>query len=300
MSDPEPGNLPDDLVGATDLASRRRWRATVVLRRDGDLGPARSITGMRSARHTRRRAMPKVEGSPGQSVLLSCPWGLAGRATDHVPIESFQYRFRQPLRTSARAAYSWCTDYGPDDGKLFSERTIRSVQRLSHDAFVLTDTTFPVGRPLRIQRLVRLNAARLAWTNTHLTGPFRHSQFWYQLVSDGPQTCHLEFTGLRLQTFPRPLSISDRTRRAAAYRRSDAGEWRRRLAPSLERDQRPLERLGPIERCLHGARSDADPGTVASIDHCAPALVGPPYYGPMDSAQRELEEGTARSKTGQR
>jgi hypothetical protein len=156
-----------------------------------------------------------------------------------VPILALRYRFRQPLRAPARAAYDWCTDFGPADGRLFSERTVRSVRRLSEDALVMTDTTFPRGRPLRIHRLVRLNPTVMAWTNTHLDGPYRHSQYWYRIISDGPGASHLEFIGLRLETCPRLPSDAEATRRAEECRRHDSAEWRHHLAPALARDLNP-------------------------------------------------------------
>ena len=156
-----------------------------------------------------------------------------------MPIFSLRYRFRQPFRVPAHAAFAWCTDFGPGDGKLFSEPTQRSVRRLSEDALIMTDTTYPQGRSLRIRRLVRINARERAWTNTHLDGPYRGSQYWYRIVSDGPQLSHLEFQGLRLETSPRPLSATQTTRRSEQCRRSDSGEWRSRLAPALERDLAP-------------------------------------------------------------
>ena len=89
---------------------------------------------------------------------------------------SLRYHFRQPFRVPAPVAYTWCTDFGPDDGALFSERTQRSVRRVSEDALVMTDATYPAGRPVRIRRLVRLFPEERAWTNTHLDGPYEGSQ----------------------------------------------------------------------------------------------------------------------------
>lgn len=155
---------------------------------------------------------------------------------------SVRYGFRQRLRVPARAAYRWCTDFGPDDGPLFSHPTQRTVERIAEDAVILTDTTRPDGRRRRIRRLVRMNPALMAWTNTHLDGPYRHSQFWYRIVPDGPRRCHLEFEGLKLESEPTPLSASEAARRARANRASDAGEWRRFLAPALESDLRPPRR----------------------------------------------------------
>ncbi len=153
-----------------------------------------------------------------------------------VPIASLRFGFRQPLRASAREAYVWCTDFEPNDGKLYSQRWERSVRRLSEDALVLTDTTYPGGKRRRIHRLVRLNPTELAWTNTHLDGPFRHSQYWYRIVSDGPRESHLEFRGLRLVSTSRKLSTSETARLTEKERREDFALWRRRLAPALAGD----------------------------------------------------------------
>jgi hypothetical protein len=153
-----------------------------------------------------------------------------------MPIYSLRYNFRQPLGVPARAAYAWCTNFEPDDGRLFPERWVRSVRRLSEDALVLTDTTYPAGRTRRIHRLVRLSPSEMAWTNTHLDGPFRHSQYWYRVVPDGTRSCHLEFRGFRLVTSPRPLSASEIVRLTDRERRSDSNLWRLRMAPALRRD----------------------------------------------------------------
>ena len=149
-----------------------------------------------------------------------------------------RYHFRQAFRVPARAAYEWCTDFGPHDGPLFSERTARSVRWLCNDALVMTDTTYPEGRALRIRRLVRLSPRLMAWTNTHVDGPYRYSQYWYRIRGDSARISHLEFEGLRLETSSRNPTQAEMTRQAAARRRSDSEEWRLRLAPALERELR--------------------------------------------------------------
>ncbi len=153
-----------------------------------------------------------------------------------MPLIALRYRFRQPFHVPADAAYRWCTDFGPEDGDLFSNTTRRSVHRLGEDALVMTDTTYPRGRPVRIRRLVRLSPEDRAWTNTHLDGPYRYSQFWYRIVPNGPRNCHLEFSGLHLENSRRGVTPREAAQRADERRRSDSGEWRRRLAPALERE----------------------------------------------------------------
>lgn len=153
-----------------------------------------------------------------------------------MPTYSLRYRFRQPLNAPARVAYAWCTDFRPADGKLFPVKWIRAVQRLSEDALILTDTTFPAGRTRRIHRLVRLDPDDLTWTNTHLDGPFQHSQYWYRVVPDGARRSRLEFRGLRLIRSSRSLNRSERARICEAERKGDSTLWKTRIAPALKRD----------------------------------------------------------------
>ncbi|HTW56052.1 MAG TPA: hypothetical protein VMG36_06405 [Thermoplasmata archaeon] len=151
---------------------------------------------------------------------------------------SLRYRFRQPFPVPARAAFAWCTDFGPGDGRLFLARTERRVDRLADDTIVLTDTTYPNGARRRIRRLVRLHPAAMAWTNTHLDGPFRYSQYWYRVVPDGARRSHLEFDGFRLVQRPGRPSATEVARLAAAECAGDAKTWREQLAPALVRDVR--------------------------------------------------------------
>lgn len=153
-----------------------------------------------------------------------------------MPIVSLRYHFRQPFHVPAEAAFRWCTDFGSWDGKLFSNRTRRSVRWLTEDALVMTDTTYPEGRVRVIRRLVRIHRPEMAWTNTHLDGPFRHSQYWYRVVPNGPRRSYLDFTGLRLVKVARQPSPSAVAKLAENERRGDSGEWRSHLAPALERD----------------------------------------------------------------
>lgn len=159
-------------------------------------------------------------------------------------VYSLSYQFRQSFRAPAGAAYAWCTDFGPGDGKLLEDHWERSVRRIAEDALVLTDTNYPEGRRRRIRRLVRLVPSERMWTNTHLDGPFRHSQYWYRIVPDGPGRSHLEFRGLRLLRSSARLSPKEVARRAEQELRNDSGLWRTSLAPAMERDLSSPRRRG--------------------------------------------------------
>jgi hypothetical protein len=64
---------------------------------------------------------------------------------------------------------------------------------------------------------VRLHPERLAWTNTHLAGPNKHSQFWYQMMPVGQWGSRLDFTGLQINygTAPSAAKITEMARRLA-------------------------------------------------------------------------------------
>ena len=151
-------------------------------------------------------------------------------------VNSVSFRFRQDFRVPAKAAYEWCTDYQSSDSRLFEQKWRREVHHLSDDAIMLTETTWPKGRRRIIRRLVRLNPRDLSWTNTHVSGPFRHSQYWYQIVPDGPRRSHLVFTGMRLVRTSKPLSRSEKAQLVNEERQGDLKLWRDRIAPIMERE----------------------------------------------------------------
>ena len=153
-----------------------------------------------------------------------------------MPVNSVRFRFRQEFRVPAKLAYKWCTDFQPSDARLFEQKWRREVRHLSGDALILTETTWPKGRRRVIRRLVRLSPQDLSWTNTHISGPFRHSQYWYQIVPDGSRRSHLVFTGMRLVRTSKPLRHSQKVQLVNQERQSDSSLWRTRIAPVMERE----------------------------------------------------------------
>lgn len=153
-------------------------------------------------------------------------------------VVSLSYRFRQKFKVPANVAFAWCTDFGPEDGPLFGDQRRRTVKRLDDGALILTDLTQPKGRKLTIHRLVRIDPDQLAWTNTHLDGPYKHSQYWYRVGSDGPKASHLDFVGLRLVTVPKRVSPKEIAKLTKEQLVEDSALWRERLAPALEAELR--------------------------------------------------------------
>ena len=155
---------------------------------------------------------------------------------------SVRYRFSQPFDFPAAAAYRWCTDYQPDDLARMGEKGTRKIERINEDTLILTDTVTGEEKegPVTKERLVRLNPERLAWTNTHLAGPNKHSQFWYQLVDQekggrGKKRSRLEFTGLQVYhggARPSPAKLAEMADQLVA---EDSGAWKL-LAEEMRKD----------------------------------------------------------------
>jgi hypothetical protein len=148
------------------------------------------------------------------------------------------YHFRQNLNVPARKAYSWCVDYQPGSGdhKLMGNPDAdRKISRLSDRTIILTDT-FRIGEsPVEKQKLVQMYPELLFWTNTHLTGPARHSQFLYQIAEDGEEVSHLDFTGLSLDYTHEEMSKADAQRLSEKLCKEDADCWKL-LAEAMKKD----------------------------------------------------------------
>ena len=152
-----------------------------------------------------------------------------------MPLVTFEYRFSVKLPASADAAYRWATDYAPDDPARMGQDGRRRIEKLADGAIVLTDTVRQSGRTVTKKRLVRLRPRVRSWTNTHLSGPKRHSQFLYRIIPGGRRRSTLEFVGLQVERAARSLSPSQLARRAREVGREDAATWRR-LARAMASD----------------------------------------------------------------
>ncbi len=138
---------------------------------------------------------------------------------------SFGFSFSIRLPASADRAYRWATDYTPGDLALMHESGRRTVETLTPDTVLLTDTVFQGGRRVRKQRLVRLRPEERSWINTHVAGPLKHSQFLYRITPLGRNASRLDFVGLQVEHGTRALSAAQRARRAKEVRRDDRNAW---------------------------------------------------------------------------
>jgi len=150
-------------------------------------------------------------------------------------VYSISYAFTQRLSASAKAAFEWCTDYQPYDLAIMKENGKRDILKITYDTILLTETMKKGRRSVKKTKLVRLNKPSLSWTNTHVAGPNRHSQFLYKIVPEGKKHSRLYFQGLLIQYSRKPMSIGQLRKIAREERRGDSTVWRH-LAAALRND----------------------------------------------------------------
>ena len=147
------------------------------------------------------------------------------------------YRFSQRFRVSAERAYQWCTDYDPNDLALMQEKGRRKIKWISKNALILVDTAY-VGdgrtkKAVSKTKLVRLNPMEKSWTNTHIAGPVKYSQFLYKIVREGKDRSRLDFRGLQLE--PREMTREEVAALVRKVREEDSLAWKH-LARAMEEE----------------------------------------------------------------
>ena len=152
-------------------------------------------------------------------------------------IYSVEYEFTQHLKASAQEAFEWCTDYKPYDLSLMKENGLRKIRKITKDAFLLTESISRNHRTIRKTKLVRLNRAGLSWTNTHLNGPNRNSQFLYQILPLRKNLSRLRFKGLLIVYSKGALDEHALRQIAKAEKEADSRAWRF-LATAMSNDLR--------------------------------------------------------------
>jgi hypothetical protein len=146
-----------------------------------------------------------------------------------------RYSFTQRFSVPVEEAFRWSIDYDPDDFSLMGEEGRRKIKRLSEDTFVLEDARKTERGWVEKTRLIRINPERRSYSNTHISGPTLHSQFWYEFFPEGKRASRLEFTGLLLYPSERKPSPEEVSEMAAAERKGDSKIWKN-LAKAMEAD----------------------------------------------------------------
>jgi hypothetical protein len=148
-----------------------------------------------------------------------------------------RYSFSQRFSVPVEDAFAWSLDYDPNDFALMGLDGRRKIKKLADDTFILKDTRRTGKALVKKTRLIRINHARLAFTNTHIAGPTPYSQFWYEFFPENDGGSRLDFTGLYLLPGKKKLSGEEVTKIAAEERRGDSNIWKN-LARAMEADLR--------------------------------------------------------------
>lgn len=143
---------------------------------------------------------------------------------------TIRYEFDQHFDFPAKDAYKWATDYEPEDSFFLGLTQKRKVEWIDKRTVILTEFFRKDEKRFTKKKLVRLNPERFSWTNTHISGPTKYSQFLYEIIPEGKKTSRLHFTGLQLEygnVSPKGL--------AAKIKKEDSEIWKR-LAKAMEKD----------------------------------------------------------------
>ncbi len=150
---------------------------------------------------------------------------------------STRYEFSQHFRVPPAEAFAWCTDYSPRDHALMGLKGKRMPTKTSEDAVVLDGTVFTSGKAVRKTKLVRKDPQRLTYYNIHLTGPTKHSLYFYQIVPDGEGESRLDYTGYEV-FYPKKAPTK---RQLAEMAEAESVVWRKEwgnLARAVEKELR--------------------------------------------------------------
>ena len=109
------------------------------------------------------------------------------------------------------------------------------LYQISKDTIILTDTFYKGREHISKRKLVMLNPERFSWTNTHLAGPIKYSQFLYKIVPEGKNSSRLEFTGLQIEYKEKIISQRKVATLASKLKREDSHSWKL-LARAMEKD----------------------------------------------------------------
>ncbi len=149
-------------------------------------------------------------------------------------ILTIRYDFSQQFDVSAEDAFKWCTDYREDDFSLMGMKGQRQIKKVSDEVIILSDMIHSNGKSSIKKKLVRLDAKRFFWSNTHLAGPNKHSQFLYQIIPMKSKS-RLEFTGLQINYSKTKLSQKEINMIKREAKEEDSAIWKR-LAKAMEKD----------------------------------------------------------------
>lgn len=151
-------------------------------------------------------------------------------------VYSLHYHFSQIFAVPAFDAYMWCTNYDQNDLKLMNQNGKREITQLTESTIILTDTFYNKKETIKKTKLIQLYPDRLSWTNTHLSGPNKYSQFLYEIKTESEGTSKLNYIGLQMEyKKPTKLTKKENEAREKEQMNEDAAVWKI-IAKEMEKE----------------------------------------------------------------
>jgi hypothetical protein len=161
-------------------------------------------------------------------------WELLGK--EDTVVYSIQYQFSQIFAIPPLEAYKWCTNYDSNDLNLMHQKGKREITYLTENTIILTDTFYNEKENIKKKKLIQLYPVRLSWTNTHLSGSNKYSQFLYEIKPKNKDSSKLNYIGLQIE-YKKPLKLSKKEMEAQAIEQmnQDAAVWKI-IAKEMEKE----------------------------------------------------------------
>jgi hypothetical protein len=157
-------------------------------------------------------------------------------------LQVIRYCFSQRFSVSAPQAYSWCTDFSPEDHALMGEANAeREVTQLTDSTLILKEIFHTDNGDIEKQKLVQLYGDRLSWVSTHLSGPNKFSQFIYEIFAEGDSASYLNFTALHIEHGKEDMTKEEVKLLAGRLCKYDSKAWKllaKAMAKELKRQTR--------------------------------------------------------------
>jgi len=151
-------------------------------------------------------------------------------------IYSLHYHFNQIFAVPPLQAYTWCTNYEPNDLKLMHQNGKREITHLTENTIILTDTFYNEKETIKKKKLIQLYPDQLSWTNTHLSGPNKYSQFLYEIKPKQDGLSKLNYIGLQME-YKKSIKLDKKEieARAIGQMNQDAAVWKI-IAKEMEKE----------------------------------------------------------------
>jgi len=141
-------------------------------------------------------------------------------------VYSLLYHFSQIFAMPPLEAYKWCTNYDPNDLTLMQQKGKREITHITENTIILTDTFYDQKGTIKKKKLIQLYPDRLSWTNTHLSGPNKYSQFLYEIKPEKEGLSRLNYIGLQMEHKKLKLDKKEIATREAEQMNEDAAIWK--------------------------------------------------------------------------